>query len=122
MSELGVLFPDEQFVQVGRRRVRVLPVRLRDFEHFGQTAGVALELLGNPSVQAINAFAAQHSRALRRVLYTCTSLSRWACWRLPAMTAFQLFAHVVRVNADFFGHALGALAVVLHGAKSSSDS
>jgi hypothetical protein len=119
MSDLAVLYPEPEIVLLGNKRVEVRAVRLKDLEHYGKTAAAAVEIAAAPSIQGINAFMSRYSRDLRRVLYTCTSLSRWYVWRLPAMTAFQLFVQVVRVNADFFALALADLVALLAGAQSS---
>ena len=121
MSELEILFPEPSGVMLGRSMVEIYPVRLRDFEHYGKSAGALIELFSQASVQQINRYAEKHSRELRRLLRRTTSLNRWQLWRLPATTAVQLLVEVVRVNSGFFGEALPAMVRALSGEPSHSD-
>ena len=121
MSELEILFPEPSAVMLGRSKVKIYPVRLRDFERYGKCAGALIELFSQASVQQINRYAEKHSPELRRLLRSTTSLNRWQLWRLPATTAVQLLVEVVRVNSGFFGEALPAMVRALSGEPSRSD-
>lgn len=116
MSELKILFPADQFVMLGRRQVRLRPVRLSHLEDFGATTGSLIAMLGTASVEQVATWAERHARPMRRLLRATTSLNRWQVWRLPFPVAAQLLAQVVRVNADFFGQALPAMVRALDGA------
>jgi|SRR5690606_17491095 len=121
MSELSILFPEPVTVEVMGRDVKILPVKLRHFQRYGESAGALVELFSSASVQQINRYAATHSRELRQVLLATTSLKRWQLWFMPATVCVQLLVEVVRVNSSFFGEALPAMVRALSGAPSSSD-
>lgn len=121
MSELQILFPDPETVELNGRDVELRAVQLRHFELYGKTASALVEVFSAASVQQINRYAEKHSAELKRVLRVTTSLNRWQLWRMPASVAVQLMAEVIRVNSGFFGAALPALARAINGAKSSSD-
>ncbi len=120
MSELEILFPEPAVVQLNGAAVKIYPVRMRDFERYGKSAGALIELFSQAGVQQINRYAEKHSAELRRLLRSTTSLNRWQLWRLPATTAVQLLVEVVRVNAGFFGEALPAMVRALSGEQSPS--
>ena len=115
MSKLEILFPEPAVVQLGKATVKIYPVRLRDFERYGKSAGALIELFSQAGVQQINRYAEKHSPELRRLLRATTSLNRWQLWRLPATAAVQLLVEVVRVNSGFFGEALPAMVRALSG-------
>lgn len=115
MSELKVLFPRPVLAMVGGRPVRIMPVKLRDLEAFGQAVGAVVALLGNAEPSEIYRFAAD-SGALQLVLRRCTDLSRWRLRRLPAPVAIELMLAVISVNSDFFAKALAAAANLPAGA------
>lgn len=115
MSDLAILFPEPEVVMVQGRRVEIRPVRLCDFESFGKAAGGLFEMLSACSVEQISVYAQRHSGQLAKVIASSTDLSRWRAKRLPAVVTVQLLAHVVRVNADFFGQAQAAMAKALAG-------
>ena len=121
MSDLNILFPDPETVELNGRDVELRAVQLRHFELYGKTASALVEVFSAASVQQINRYAEKHSAELKRVLRVTTSLNRWQLWRMPASVAVQLMAEVIRVNSGFFGAALPALARAINGAKSSSD-
>lgn len=121
MSELQILFPDPETVELNGRDVELRAVQLRHFELYGKTASALVEVFSAASVQQINRYAEKHSAELKRVLRVTTSLNCWQLWRMPASVAVQLMAEVIRVNSGFFGAALPALARAINGAKSSSD-
>ncbi len=121
MSDLNILFPDPETVELNGRDVELRAVQLRHFELYGKTASALVEVFSAASVQQINRYAEKHSTELKRVLRVTTSLNRWQLWRMPASVAVQLMAEVIRVNSGFFGAALPALARAINGAKSSSD-
>jgi|SRR3990167_4481988 len=121
MSDLQILFPEPETVEVNGRDVELRAVQLRHFELYGKTAGALVEVFSTASVQQINRYAEKHSGDLKRVLRVTTSLTRWQLWYLPSSVAVQLMAEVIRVNSGFFGEALPALARAINGAKSSSD-
>ena len=120
MGELQILFPEPEVVLLGRSKVKIYPVRLRDFERYGKSAGALIELFGQAGVQQINRYAEKHSAELRRLLRSTTNLSRWQLWRLPATSAVRLLVQVVRVNSGFFGEALPAMVRALSGDQSHS--
>ena len=121
MSELQILFPEPEIVLLGKRRVLIKPVVLRDFELYGKGAAALIELFSAASVQQINRYGATNSCELRRLLLATTSLKRWHLWFIPSAVAVQLLAEVVRVNSSFFGEALPAVVRALSGDQSSSD-
>jgi hypothetical protein len=121
LSELEILFPKYEEVTLGRSSVRIYPVRLRDFERYGKSAGAMIELFNDAGVMQINRYASKHSKELRQLLRATTSLNRWQLYWLPATAAVQLLCEVVRVNSGFFGEALPAMARALTGATSLSD-
>jgi len=120
MSELQVLFPEPVVVAVGRRMVTIRPVGLGDFELFGRASEDVLRLLNGCSPEGLCAYAG-NVRTLRRVLRRCTSLSRWALWRLPAPVALELMVQVMRANIGFFAQALTAVVSVEDGPTSPSS-
>ena len=115
MSDLAILFPEPEVIEVGGRRVEIRPVKLCDFDAFGKAAGGLFELLSAGSVDQIGAYAQKHGKELGGVLARCTSLTRWRAKRLPASVAVQVLVQVVRVNAGFFGAAQAAMATALAG-------
>ena len=121
MGDLKILFPEPSVVMLGSSKVKIYPVRLRDFERYGKCAGALIELFGQAGVQQINRYAEKHSAELRRLLRSTTNLSRWQLWRLPASSAVQLLVQVVRLNSGFFGEALPAMVRALSGEPSHSD-
>ncbi|WEV90017.1 hypothetical protein [Pseudomonas phage PotUPM1] len=120
MSELQVLFPEPVLVAVGRRQVQIRPVGLADFELFGRASEDVLRFLNGCSAEGLCAYAGS-ARTLRRVLRRCTSLNRWALWRLPAPVALELMVQVMQVNAGFFGQALAGVASIADGPTSPSS-
>lgn len=120
MSDLPILFPEPEHIELAGRRVAIRPIKLRDLERYGKTAAALVELLGSASVQQINRWAASNARDVRAILRATTSLNRWQLWRLPGSVAAQLLVEVVRVNSGFFGEALPAMARALAGQKSPS--
>lgn len=117
MTGLAVLFPEPDVVLLGRRRVELRAVRLRDFDVFGRVAAQVIGLLANASMDRLHAYAAEHARDLRRALVASTSLRAWQIWRLPASVVVQLMCHAIRANADFFAQALPALEQALATAQ-----
>ena len=114
MSDLEILFPPPYAVLVKGRRVLIKAVALRDFELFGKASGELLGLLADPSNLRVMAYAANRDN-LRAILGKATDLSAYRVWRLPAVVAVELMAHVVAVNSGFFQHALVTLAQSLTG-------
>ena len=114
MSDLAILFPQPEVIKVQGRRVEIRPVRLCDFEAFGQAAGELIGLLADPSGAGVMAYGTRSKRLLS-VIRKATNLSAWQAWRLPAPVAVELMVHVVRVNSGFFDQALVNLAEVLAG-------
>jgi hypothetical protein len=114
LSDLEILFPTPYSVTVQGRRVLIKPVALCDFELFGKAAGELLGLLADPSNLRVMAYAANRAN-LRAILGKATDLSAYRVWRLPAVVAVELMAHVVAVNSGFFEKALVSLAQALVG-------
>jgi hypothetical protein len=114
LSELEILFPPPYAVTVQGRRVLIKPVALRDFELFGKASAELLALLADPSNFRAMAYAANRAN-LRAILGKATDLSAYRVWRLPAVAAVELMAHVVAVNSGFFHQALITLEQSLHG-------
>lgn len=115
MSDLAILFPEPEVIEVMGRRVEIRPVKLKDFDAFGKAAGGLFALLESSSVEQVSAYGQKEGGQLADVLARCTSLPLWRAKRLPASVAVQLLVHVVRVNAGFFGAAQAAMAKVLAG-------
>lgn len=115
-----ILFPQPTTVDVAGKRVVITPVRLRDFERFGEASAKALQLAASETTVQLYA-QAKKTGVLTDILVSCTTLSRWRIGRLPAATAVQLMFEVMQVNKDFFEQALVRAAEVLAGAELSSD-
>lgn len=115
-----VLFPEPQYVTVGRGKVEIRPVALKDFDRFGRAAGNVIAMAAAQTTEQLYVYATR-SECLLPILQTTTSLSGWRIKRLPATVAVQLMFEVIRVNKDFFEQALVSAASVLAGAESSSD-
>ena len=122
MSELEILYPEPVTVLVGRRKVKILPVRLRHFRRYGVQAAALIEVFAGLSIQQINRYAERHAAELRQLLLDTTSLTRIELWFMSTAVTVQLVAEVVRVNSAFFGEALPQVARVLGGLESSSAS
>lgn len=120
MGELSILSPRPEVVVVDGDKVKVHPVRLRDFERFGRASAGLFQMLGSVSVEDIGAYAERHADELAEVLVATTDLSAKAVSRLSVATSVQLMVQVVRVNAGFFGQAQAAMAKALAGLPSPS--
>lgn len=118
MSELKLIFPEPEVVEVQGRRVLVRPVRLRDFEVFGAAAAALIAMVANATPAEVYAYAKQ-SGALPAILRSCTDLSAWRISRLPAAVAVELMLLVVAINNRFFDQALVRAGNLLAGAMSS---
>lgn len=123
MSSLKILFPEYESVTIGRITAKIYPVKLKDLESYSQTAGGLIALLADVSALKIAAYGAKNTTDLQKLLSTCTSLSRRQISRLSANDAILFGYQVVRVNFDFFAHALPEVVASLpDGAGLSSDS
>lgn len=120
MSDLTILIPEPEVVLLGRKKVKLYPVRLKDFELFGKSAQAVMGVMAAGSVSAINNYAVQHAAELRKVLRATTSLNRFQLWLISAPVAAQLIVQVVRANSGFFGEALPVMASALAGLQSPS--
>ena len=123
MSELKTLFPDHELVKIGRTVAKIYPVKLKDLDAYSQAAGNLIALLADATVIKMTVYGAKHAQELSKLLVTCTSLSRQQISRLSANDAILFGYQVVRVNFDFFAHALPEVVASLpDGAGLSSDS
>lgn len=123
MSELKTLFPEYESVTIGRVTAKVYPVKLKDLEAYSQTAGGLIALLADATAIKMTVYGAKHAQELSKLLVTCTSLRRRQISRLSANDAILFGYQVVRVNFDFFAHALPEVVASLpDGAGLSSDS
>ena len=120
MTDLSVLVPQPVTVKVDGKLIAVRPVKLRDFERFGESAAAVLSMMEGATPARIFEFA-KKSGALHDVICTCTSLSSWQVNRLPAATAFALMIEIMGANSGFFGEALVSAGSRWAGAMSSSD-
>lgn len=120
MSELEILFPEPVVVKVGRQRVKVRPVSLRDFDKFGRAAGLVIAMATSQTVEQLYAYASRNG-VLMEVLGRATNLSGWRIRRLPAAVAVSLMLQVIKVNAGFFEQALVDAEKALAGAESPSS-
>ena len=116
MSDLQILYPEPVSIEVAGKVVKIYPVKLRHFEHYGKTAGALVDLFSKASVQQINRYAADNAKPLRKLLRVSTSLSRWDLWCMPSTLCVQVLVEVVRVNSGFFADALPAMVRALAGA------
>lgn len=123
MSELKTLFPEYESVTIGRVTAKIYPVKLKDLESYSQTASGLIALLADATVIKMTIYGAKNAGNLQKMLRDCTSLSRRQISRLSANDAILFGYQVVRVNFDFFAHALPEVVVSLpDGAGLSSDS
>lgn len=123
MSELKTLFPEHELVTIGRVTAKIYPVKLKDLEVYSQTVGGLMALLADATVINMAVYGAKNTANLQKLLSTCTSLSRRQISRLSANDAILFGYQIVRVNFDFFAHALPEVVASLpDGAGLSSDS
>lgn len=115
MTDHKILFPEPEYVLLGKRRIKIRAVQMRHFELFGTAAGGLLAFLQSASVEQMGAYGKQHAAELRRAVVATTSLSRLEVLFIPAVQLLQLFTHVLRVNAGFFVKAQVAMASELAG-------
>lgn len=108
MSDLQILFPEPVIASVDGMIVEINPVRVEDFEKFGEAAAKIIHVAASGKVEEIYALA-KKSGGLKRVLGACTSLNWWQRRRMPAASAVLLMLHVIRINNDFFAEALAGL-------------
>lgn len=121
MSELKILFPQPEVIELSGKRIKIYPVKLRDFELYGKEAGALINILDSMGSERLLKYAHEHAHGIRKVLSRTTGLSAWQIRRLPAPAAVQLLLEVVRVNSSFFGEALPEMVRALSGALLSSD-
>lgn len=117
MSELKILFPEPEVIDVHGYRVEIRPVVMSDFDLFGKTASGLFGYLADGSLTQLNAYAVTHSADLSRVVARCTSLSRWRVRRLPSAVVVQVLVQIIRVNAGFFVAAQAAMVEALAGLR-----
>lgn len=123
MSELKTLFPEHELVTIGRVTAKIYPVKLKDLEVYSQTVGGLMALLADATVINMAVYGAKNTTNLQKLLSSCTSLSRRQIGRLSANDAILFGYQIVRVNFDFFAHALPEVVASLpDGAGLSSDS
>lgn len=106
LSELKILFPDHERVKIGAVSAKIYPVKLSDLELYSQAAAGLIALLADVSALKIATYGAKNAADLRKLLISCTSLSRRQIRRLSANDAILFGYQVVRVNFDFFEKAL----------------
>lgn len=116
MSDLQVLFPRPEVVDVQGKAIEVRPVMLCDFERFSAAASALIGMIADESPVGIYAHGRQ-SGVMKEVIGACTSLSAREIDKLPMPAAIDLMVAVLRVNAGFFERALARAAVALAGAK-----
>lgn len=107
MSDLNIVFPVGERISVNGKGVILKPVRLRDFELFGDVATFVLEYLSKADTDSLIQLS-KRRRQLNRILRRATSLSLISIWLLPSSVAAVLFIHLLKVNSDFFGQAVAA--------------
>lgn len=118
MSDLGVLFPQPEYVDIGGREVEVRAVQMRHFALFGSTANSLIQVLAGGSVEAIHRFGELHSRELVSAVCATTSLSRWRATRLPVSVLMQVMLLSIKANSAFFAQAQSAAIQALAGLQS----
>lgn len=123
MTGHAILFPEGETVLVGDDRVLIRPVALAHFDTFAKLASDVLALLNHASIDQIHGFAERQTGRLQTMICNCTDMDTGRAAQLPASVAIQLFAEIIRVNADFFGQALPALVAALErvGQQSSTS-
>jgi len=119
MSELSILFPKPETVEVNGRKVKIKPVSFADFDTFGRAAATVITMACSQTSQQLYAHAARTGQLLD-ILGRATNLSPWRIRRLPASVAVSLMLHVIRVNSGFFEEALVDADKALAGAGSSA--
>jgi len=119
MSELSILFPKPETVDVNGRKVRIKPVSFADFQAFGKASPTIISMACSQSSEQLYAHAAR-SGQLQDILGRATSLPAWRIRRLPASVAVSLMLHVIRVNSGFFEAALVDADKALAGAGLSA--
>ncbi len=97
MSDLTIFMPEPEVILLGRKKVKLYAVQLKDFKLFDKSGKAVMGVMGAGSLSAINNYAVQHAGELRKVLRATTSLNRFQLWLLPASVAAQLIVQVVRV-------------------------
>jgi len=117
MSELSILFPKPETVDVNGRKVRIKPVSFADFQAFGKASATIISMACRQSSEQLYAHAAR-SGQLQDILGRATSLPAWRIRRLPASVSLML--HVIRVNSGFFEAALVDADKALAGAGLSA--
>lgn len=115
MSELKTLFPECESVTIGRITAKLYPVKLKDLESYSQAAGELIALLADATAIKMTVYGAKNADSLKKLLSTCTSLSRRQISRLSANDAILFGYQVVRVNFDFFAQALPEVVASLPG-------
>lgn len=120
MSDLGVLFPQPECVEIDGREVEVRAVQMRHFALFGSTANALIHVLACGSVEAIHRFGETHSKQLVEAVRATTGLSSWRARRLPASVLMQVMLQAIRVNGAFFAQAQSAAVQALAGLQSPS--
>ena len=122
MSDLGILFPQAQYVVIDERRIEVRAVQMRHFALFGATANALIQVLAGGSVEAIHRFGETQAKEVVAAVCATTSLSRWRAGRLPAAVLMQVMLMSIRVNGAFFAQAQSAAIQALAGLQSPSAS
>lgn len=122
MSDLGVLFPQPERVDLEGFVVEVRAVQMRHFALFGATANALLQVLAGGSVEAIHRFGELQAKGLVAAVCATTNLSRWRAGRLPASVLMQVMLLAIRVNGAFFAQAQSAAIQALAGLQSPSAS
>lgn len=106
MSELSTLFPKHETVLIGKTKVKVYPVKLKDLETYSKATAELIALLADATAIKLAVYGAKNTGSLQELLKTCTNLSRRQIKNLDFNDALALGYQIVRVNYDFFAQAL----------------
>ncbi|WP_430317520.1 hypothetical protein [Pseudomonas nitroreducens] len=120
MSDLKVLFPQPESLEIEGRMVEIRAVQMRHFALFGTTANALIQVLAAGSVEAIHHFGESHGKQLVGAVRATTNLPLWRAKRLPASVLMQVMVQVIRVNSAFFAQAQSAAILALAGLRSPS--
>lgn len=121
MSDLGVLFPQSERIELDGSAIEVRAVEMRHFALFGSVANSLLQVLTCGSVDKIHDFGVTQSGSLISAVRATTNISWWRARRLPASVLMQVMLQAIKVNSGFFAQAQSAALQALVGLQSPSD-